>query len=40
MDKLLKGTWVVNSIKHLLNVKPNTPELSYFEATEQAGKAG
>lgn len=40
MDKLLKGTWVVNSIKHLLNVKPNTQELSYFEATEQAGKTG
>lgn len=40
MDKLLTGTWVVNSIKHLLNVKSYTPELSYFEATEQAGKAG
>lgn len=40
MDKLLKGTWIVNSIKHLINVKSNTPELSYFEATEQAGKTG
>ena len=40
MDKLTKGTWIVNSNKHLMQVKSNTAELSYFEATEQAGKAG
>jgi len=40
MDKLEKGTWVVNSVKHLLNIKSSTPELDYYEATEQAGKAG
>lgn len=40
MDKLTKGTWVVNSNKHLMQIKTNTAELSYFEATEQAGKAG
>lgn len=40
MDKLTKGTWVVNTIKHLGDLKQNTSELSYFEATEQAGKAG
>lgn len=40
MDELTKGTWVVNSNKHLMQIKSNTPELSYFEATEQSGKAG
>ncbi|KAF6616174.1 hypothetical protein H7K28_12620 [Paenibacillus polymyxa] len=40
MDQLTKGTWVVNSNKHLMQIKANTSELSYFEATEQSGKAG
>ncbi|WP_080837099.1 hypothetical protein [Cohnella massiliensis] len=40
MDKLTKGTWIVNTIKHLAEIKQNTTELTYFEATEQAGKAG
>jgi hypothetical protein len=40
MNKLEKGTWIVNSIKHLLKVRTNTPELAYYEATEVAGKAG
>ncbi|WP_145329493.1 hypothetical protein [Paenibacillus xylanexedens] len=40
MDQLTKGTWVVNSNKHLMQIKSNTPELSYYEATEQSGKAG
>ncbi|MDQ0176270.1 hypothetical protein [Bacillus chungangensis] len=40
MDKLTKGTWIVNTVKHLGELKQNTTELSFFEATEQAGKAG
>lgn len=40
MDKLEKGTWILNSIKHLSEIRSNVPELSYFEATEQSGKAG
>ena len=40
MDDLEKGTWILNSIKHLSRVQTNVPELSYFEATEQSGKAG
>ena len=40
MDDLTKGTWVVNSVKHLVGLRTNTPELAYFEATELAGKAG
>lgn len=40
MDNLTKGTWVVNSVKHLVALRTNTPELAYFEATELAGKAG
>lgn len=40
MDDLTKGTWIVNSIKHLLSIRTNTPELSYFDVTELAGKAG
>lgn len=40
MDELTKGTWVVNSVKHLVGLRTNTPELAYFEATELSGKAG
>ena len=40
MDDLTTGTWIINSTKHLLGVRANTPELSYFEATELSGKAG
>ena len=35
-----KGTWIVNSAKHIVSLRTNTPELSYFEVTEQSGKAG
>lgn len=31
MNDLTKGTWLINSHKHLLSVRPNTPEFSYFE---------
>ncbi len=40
MDELTKGTWIVNTVKHLWEIKQNTSELAFFEATEQAGKAG
>jgi hypothetical protein len=40
MGELEKGTWILNSIKHLSQIQTNVPELSYFEATEQSGKAG
>ena len=40
MDKLTKGTWIVNTVKHLAELKQYTTELTFFEATEQAGKAG
>lgn len=40
MDKITKGTWLINSTKHLLDAKTNTLELNSFEATEQCGKAG
>ena len=40
MQKLQKGTWIINSIKHLSMIRTNAPELAYFEATEQSGKAG
>ncbi|PJN64563.1 hypothetical protein PAEAM_06490 [Paenibacillus sp. GM1FR] len=39
MDKLTKGTWLVNTTKHICNIKNDTQELSFYEATEQAGKA-
>jgi hypothetical protein len=40
LDQLTKGTWIVNACKHILEVKTTTPELSFYEATELAGKAG
>jgi len=40
MEPFEKGTWIVNSAKHITRLRTNTPELSFFEATEQAGKAG
>jgi hypothetical protein len=40
MDKLTKGTWIVNTTKHISDVKTVTQELAYYEATERAGKAG
>lgn len=40
MDELTRGTWIVNTVKHLGEIKQNTSELAFFEATEQAGKAG
>ena len=40
MNSFEKGTWIVNSAKHIVNLKTSTSELSFFEATEQAGKAG
>jgi len=40
MKELTKGTWIINSIKHLMGVKINSPELSFFDATEMAGKSG
>ena len=40
MDELTKGTWIINSIKQIKRIRSDAPELSYFEATEIAGKAG
>lgn len=40
MDKITKGTWLINSTKHLVEAKTSTLELNCFEATEQSGKAG
>lgn len=40
MDKIEKGTWLINSTKHLIDAKSTTLELNCFEATEQSGKAG
>lgn len=40
MDNVTKGTWIVNTVKHLAEIKQNTSELAFFEATEQSGKAG
>jgi len=40
MDNITKGTWLINSTKHLLDTKSTTLELNCFEATEQSGKAG
>lgn len=40
MDKITKGTWIINSTKHLLGTKQTALELNSFEATEQSGKAG
>jgi hypothetical protein len=40
MDELRRGTWMVNTSKHLNTVRADSEELIYFEATEQAGKAG
>ncbi|MGG4094481.1 hypothetical protein [Paenibacillus lautus] len=37
MDKLTKGTWIVNTVKHLAELKQYTTELAFYEATEQAG---
>ena len=38
MDDLIKGSWIVNSIKHFDKYSPSTPELQFFEATEIAEK--
>jgi uncharacterized protein YciU (UPF0263 family) len=40
MDKIIKGTWIINSVKHLVDAKTNTLELNLLEVTEQSGKAG
>ncbi|ERK28420.1 hypothetical protein [Clostridium intestinale] len=40
MDKITKGTWIINSTKHLLDTKKTTLELNSFESTEEAGKTG
>ena len=40
MDELRKGTWLVNSGKHLTRLRTSTPELDFFGATELSGKAG
>ena len=40
MDEVIKGTWLINSYKPLLGIRSDAPELSYFEATAIAGKAG
>lgn len=40
MDKITRGTWLINSTKHLVDAKTTTLELNCFEATEQSGKAG
>lgn len=39
MDELTKGSWIINSGKHLLKVRANTPELINFEATAFSAKA-
>ena len=40
MDEVTKGVWLVNSYKHLLSIRQDAAELSSFEATDAAGKAG
>lgn len=40
MDKLEKGSWIVNTIKHTTGVRTDTVELNALEVTERAGKAG
>lgn len=39
LDTLSKGSWIINSGKHLLGVRQNTPELAFFEATEFSSKS-
>ncbi len=40
MDDVTKGTWLINSYKHLLAIRQDAPELSQFEATDAAGRSG
>lgn len=39
-DLLKKGTWIVNTAKHIVDLKTSTVELAAIETTEEAGKAG
>lgn len=40
MDKIEKGSWIINTIKHTEGVRTDTLELNELEVTERAGKAG
>lgn len=40
MDELRRGTWLLHTAKHLTAVDSGSDELSYFEASYEAGKAG
>ena len=40
MDKIEKGSWIINTVKHTEGVRTDTLELNELEVTERAGKAG
>lgn len=40
MDHLRRGTWIINTTKHLNRFAPDAEELTYFDQTHLAGKAG
>lgn len=40
MDKINKGSWIINTTKHLDGYKNNAYELDNFESTSFAGKSG
>ena len=40
MDRLEKGAWIINTVKHTSGVRTDTIELNEIGITERAGKAG
>ncbi len=40
MDKITKGVWVINTVKHTSKVRTDTLELNNLAVTEKAGKCG
>lgn len=40
MDNIEKGSWIINTVKHVTGVRNDTVELNALEVTEKAGKAG
>ena len=40
MDELTKGSWIINTVKHIAGVRTDTIELNDLAITERAGKSG
>ena len=38
MDELTRGTWIVNTVKHLGEIKQNTSELAFLKQQNKLEK--